>query len=304
MNKSPLISVLMNCFNGEEYLQDAIDSVISQTYENWELIFWDNQSTDKSAEIFLNNEDPRLYYYKSPSHTVLGSARNSAMKKVKGEWVAIIDTDDVWYPEKLTKQMDAIESARCGQDCVGLVYSRVMGIDRNGIITKEVCHNDYSGIPMPEGRILHDLLFKGNFIMSPSILINTKIFHSIGGFPEHYLNAPDYYISCAIANKVEIICVDELLSKYRIHNNNLTLKQKVISYEEQIKIFLIWSKYVNSSEIEKNLKIKQLHTFAGLMMIKYHGKILEGVVRIITKGSVLFGAQSVVRILKERDSAA
>ena len=54
MTETPLVSILMNCFNGEEYLQEAIDSIISQTYENWELIFWDNQSIDKSAEIFLN----------------------------------------------------------------------------------------------------------------------------------------------------------------------------------------------------------------------------------------------------------
>jgi len=294
MTETPLVSILMNCFNGEEYLQEAIDSIISQTYENWELIFWDNQSIDKSAEIFLKNKDQRLHYYYSPSHTILGAARSRAIKKVKGDWIAIIDTDDVWYPEKLTKQIGAVMSSECIQKPVGLVYSRVMGIDKNSIITKEVCHKDYLGITMPEGRILHDLLFKGNFIMSPSILINTKVFSSVGGFPEDYLNAPDYYVSCAISCKADIICVDEFLTQYRIHDNNLTLKQKVISCEEQIKIFLIWSEYVNSSLIEKNIKIKQLHTFAGLMMIKYNKQIIKGLLRIARKGSLFFGMKSIV----------
>ena len=294
MKDTPLVSVLMNCFNGEEYLQEAIDSVISQTYENWELIFWDNQSTDKSSEILLKNKDPRLRYYYSPSHTILGAARSAAIKKVKGDWIAILDTDDVWYPEKLQKQIGAVVNTRANQNCIGLVYSRVMGIDKNSIITKEVCHKDYSEVLMPEGRILHDLLFKGNFIMSPSILINTKVFSSLGGFPEDYMNAPDYYISCAISSKADIICVDEFLTQYRIHDNNLTKKQKVISFEEQIKIFLIWSEYVNSSLIDKTIKIKQLHTFVGLMMIRHNKQIIKGLLRIISNGSLLFGIKSII----------
>jgi len=294
MKETPLVSILMNCFNGEKYLQEAIDSIVSQTYENWELIFWDNQSTDKSAEIFLNNKDHRLHYYYSSSHTILGAARSAAMKKVNGDWVAIIDTDDVWYSEKLTKQIGAIMNAERIQNCIGLVYSRVMGIDKNSISTKEVCHKDFLGISMPEGRILHDLLFKGNFIMSPSILINTKLFSSVGGFPEDYLNAPDYYVSCAISSKADIVCVDEFLTQYRIHDNNLTLKQKVISYEEQIKIFLIWCEYVNCSLLEKTIKIKQLNTFAGLMMIKYNKQIIKGFLRIVRNGSLLFGIKNII----------
>ena len=61
MNHAPLVSILMNCYNGEKYLQEAVDSILSQTYQNWELVFWDNRSTDKSAEIFLNNNRRVMY---------------------------------------------------------------------------------------------------------------------------------------------------------------------------------------------------------------------------------------------------
>ena len=61
--KDPLVSVLMNCFNGEKYLREAINSVYTQTYKNWEIIFWDNKSKDKSAEIFKSYKDKRLKYY-------------------------------------------------------------------------------------------------------------------------------------------------------------------------------------------------------------------------------------------------
>ena len=83
MSSKPLVSVIMNCFNGEEYLHEAVSSVIKQTYENWEIIFWDNLSTDKSAEIFKSFKDSRLKYYCASSHAdILYVARNYALKKM------------------------------------------------------------------------------------------------------------------------------------------------------------------------------------------------------------------------------
>ena len=289
----------MNCYNGEKYLQEAINSILSQTYKNWELIFWDNQSSDKSAEIFLNIKDSRLYYYLSPSYTKLGQARIMASKNTKGEWLGIIDTDDIWEPDKLTKQIDIINKKKLPNESIGLVYCRAMGIDKNSVITKEVCHEDYLGVQMPEGKILKDLLFKGNFIPSPSILINKNTFLDVGGFPEGYTHASDYYISCAISSKAHVVCVDEYLTKYRIHENNSTQNEKVVSFEEQLKIFHIWSKYIESSSIEKNKRIKQLNTFAGLMMIKYNKQIIKGLFRILRKGTLFFAIRNILLELKK-----
>ena len=81
-SEKSLVSVIINCFNGEKYLREALDSVIIQTYKNWEIIFWDNQSTDKSAEIFKSYKDNRLKYYRASSHAdILYEARNYALKK-------------------------------------------------------------------------------------------------------------------------------------------------------------------------------------------------------------------------------
>jgi len=91
----------MNAFNGEKYLREALDSVLKQSYANWELIFWDNQSTDKSSEIFLSYDDDRLKYFYAPSHTPLYEARNYAVEKSEGEFLAFLDVDDWWLPTKL-----------------------------------------------------------------------------------------------------------------------------------------------------------------------------------------------------------
>ena len=108
--KQPLISVIINCFNGEKYLSETIKSVIGQTYENWELIFWDNQSTDNSREIFEKFDDNRLNYFYADSHTTLGQARNLAIAKSKGEWIGFLDTDDLWHKTKLEKQTSIINT--------------------------------------------------------------------------------------------------------------------------------------------------------------------------------------------------
>ena len=82
MDKKPLISIIMNCFNGERYLDDSLKSILSQTYQNWELIFWDNLSTDNSKKIFLKYKDSRFKYYQANEHTILYVARNLAIKKL------------------------------------------------------------------------------------------------------------------------------------------------------------------------------------------------------------------------------
>ena len=81
-NSNPLISVIMNCHNGEKFLRQSIESVISQSYKNWELIFWDNKSNDNSANIFKSYDDNRLKYFYNSSKTTLYKARNLSIQSV------------------------------------------------------------------------------------------------------------------------------------------------------------------------------------------------------------------------------
>ena len=102
-NTKPLVSIVVNCYNGEKYLKEALDSVIAQKYTNWEIVFWDNQSTDNSIEIVKSMNDDRIRCFITPVHSTLGEARNMAMKEIRGELVSFIDCDDVWQPDFLEK---------------------------------------------------------------------------------------------------------------------------------------------------------------------------------------------------------
>ena len=110
-NNYPLVSVIMNCYDGESYLAEAVKSVLNQTYKNFEVIFWDNQSKDKSAIIYKSFKDKRLKYYYAKKHTSLYDARNLAIKKSKGKLIAFLDADDLWTENKLYLQVQKLNSS-------------------------------------------------------------------------------------------------------------------------------------------------------------------------------------------------
>ena len=287
----------MNCYNGEKYIREAVNSVINQTYENWEIIFWDNQSSDSSAKFFLEYDDCRLKYFYAQKHTELGDARVEAMSKVKGSWVGILDVDDIWCKEKLEYQLDIINKSLDDGVELGLVYGKVLEINEGGIEVGELAHTNYKNKTLPNGMILKELLLKGNFIMSPSILFSMNAFKQIGGFPKGYLNASDYYISCAVSSIYRVGVVNKYVAKYREHQNNLTLNQKVIAFEEQLMIFNKWVKYVDVDDFQKIKRIRELNVMIAFMEMKYKNNYIRGAKLILLHGSFLLAIKIVIKHL-------
>jgi len=295
--EQPLVTVLMNCYNGERYLSEAIDSVINQTYKNWEIVFWDNQSSDSSAKLFLEYDDPRLRYFYANKHTGLGDARVEAMKKAEGSWVGILDVDDVWCSKKLELQVDIIQKRTIDSVELGLVYGRVLEIDEKSIEVGEIVHDYYKNRTLPHGAILKELLLNGNFIASPSILFSKAAFLRIGGFPKGYLNASDYYVSCAISSIYSVGMVNEYVAKYREHQNNLTLSQKVVAFEEQLMVFDKWHECIDVSNLKKKKRIKEINVMIAFMEMKYKKNYLRGVNIILMQNSFLLFIKIAIRYL-------
>ncbi len=97
---STLVSIILNCYNGAEFLKETLESIKVQTFSDYEIIFVDNCSVDSSAEI-AQQFDNRLKYFKTDKHVKLGEARNVALSKCSGEYIAFIDADDLWKQQKL-----------------------------------------------------------------------------------------------------------------------------------------------------------------------------------------------------------
>ena len=127
MLKKGLVSVIVNCLNGEKYLRSAIDSILAQTYKNFEIIFWDNASTDGTKKIIDSYQDIRIKYFKNETTVNVYAARNLALAKCNGEFVAFLDSDDLWLPTKLEKQIPLFSDTN-----VGLVFSDSLFFTNDG----------------------------------------------------------------------------------------------------------------------------------------------------------------------------
>ena len=109
--KKPLISIIINCHNGEKYLSDCIKSALDQSYRNFEIIFFDNCSTDQSVKIINKHKDKRIKFFCSKKKPILSlyKARNLAITYARGEYITFLDTDDLWEKKKLEKQLKLLK---------------------------------------------------------------------------------------------------------------------------------------------------------------------------------------------------
>lgn len=201
----------MNCYNGEKYLHEAIDSVYAQTYANWEIIFWDNASTDNSAKI-AKSYDSKLQYF-CGEHTIpLGDARNKAIKKSSGKYIGFLDCDDLWMPEKLMKQIPLLKNNK-----IGIVISNVIYFSTN---RKE--KRLYRLDSPPKGEVFKQLL-ENYFIAMPTVLIRRESLESLDHWFDPKFNMiEDFDLFLRLCYKWELDYADCVLSKYRIHDKSFT----------------------------------------------------------------------------------
>ena len=108
-----LVSIIMPSYNTARFIEETIDSVLAQTYTNWELIIVDDCSTDDTDAVVARYEDPRIRYLKNEKNSGAAVSRNRALREAKGRWIAFLDSDDLWTPDKLQKQIRFMEEKGC-----------------------------------------------------------------------------------------------------------------------------------------------------------------------------------------------
>ena len=213
---SPQVSVIVNCFNGEKYLRKALDSIVTQTYDDLEVIFWDNISTDHSADIFKSYDDPRFRYFLAPEHTLLYEARNYAIEKAQGRFIAFLDVDDWWLPNKLEEQV-----ARFSDPDVGVVCSNYLVFNQARNRTRPA----YSG-SKPSGRVLDELL-KTYYVGLLTLMVRKSALETMP-----YMCNPDYHVIgdfdlvLRLLVNWKLAYVVEPLAVFRFHGENESVKAR------------------------------------------------------------------------------
>jgi glycosyltransferase involved in cell wall biosynthesis len=204
------VSVIINCFNGDEYLRQAIESVYSQTYQNWEIIFWDNCSNDNSSSI-ANSFDNRLKYFFSKKKTTLSEARKLAVSKSTGKWIAFLDTDDFWFEDKLFLQMEKLKNTN-----FIVCYGGVNEVSESGRLIRSL-------VPKyPDGNQLKDHLKQFDINMVTPIIRKKALEENNINFDEKIVASEEYNIFMKLACVGEFCTINKVLGVWRIRLNSLT----------------------------------------------------------------------------------
>ena len=282
---SSLVSVIINCYNGEEYLKQAIDSIYNQTYKNWEIIFWDNCSTDKSAEIAKNYGD-KVLYYKSNINTTLGEARTEAIKKVNGEYITFLDCDDIWLKNKLDLQVDFMTQ---NPEFI-LCYGSIQEITSQGDFFRDVLTIHESGFLLKELLLQYDISILTSMI-NRDLLIESKL-----NFDPQVSASEEYCLFMQLACLYKIGVLREKLALYRVFEDSLTSKSlnvlglerrytldKIsnnnpslnIKHKKQFKEAYARSIYYDARwEIYNKNKLKAIKLMSSISLINYRYLIL------------------------------
>jgi len=209
MKYNPLVSIVMNCHNGEKYLKKSINSIINQTYKNWEVVFWNNNSKDNSKKIFKKFKDKRLRYFESPIFKNLYEARNQAVSKCKGQYICFLDADDWWVKSKVYEQVLTFKKNKK----VNFIYSNYYQFNQK--FKKKYL---FSKSDLPDGKITQQLLDSNKIgiitvMMKRSIFKKQKFdkrFNIIGDF--------DFFLRLSLNHNLKVI--QKPLAYYRIHSSN------------------------------------------------------------------------------------
>lgn len=242
----------MNCHNGEQYLEQSLKSIISQTYSNWELIFWDNLSTDKSKDIVESFKDKRIKYFSSEKFLKLYEARNQAVKKAKGNYISFLDTDDYWLKDKLEKQI----YFKRKNEKYKVIYSNYYILNENN--NRKRIRSNF----LPSGFITKNLL--ENYVLGiVSILIEKEIFDNYS-FNKNLEIIGDFDFFINLSKKYEFGCINEPLAVYRWHNENYS-KKKIDKYAYEISC---WLKQNNDKLKSEGFRTFNLKLFFYKLKIK------------------------------------
>ena len=244
-NRDSLVSVIIPTYNRANVVQKAVDSVLDQTYKNTEIIIVDDGSTDNTKQALLPYGSRIKYLNKKQG---VSSARNLGIKKAAGEYMAFLDSDDEWYPEKLEKQLKYFEK----NPNHGMVYTSYEQISND---VRQLC---YSSAQSVEGNLFNEILrsFGINlFIATPSIMIRKEVFFDIGYYNENLITGEDIELYLRIARKYSIGYVRDVLVKVRKCADNIT---KIAYPESGIvnalkNICDIYPEFKNSSDMKNAL---------------------------------------------------
>ena len=255
MKSNNLVSIIMTCHNGESFLQEAVKSILHQVYSNWELIFYDNNSNDKSETIIKSFKDKRIKYFRLNELVNLGTIRKLALNKCQGEFISFVDVDDYWTAFKLQKQIEKFEI----NENIDVLYSNYYKVDNQEI--KEVKNFAYRGFC--QNQIISSYVNGSPLTAWLTLMIKKSAIDKLEySFDENTHIASDFDLIIRLSSFCYFDYSNEYLGYYRLHQKNESKGKR----KEIDELIYIVNKYQKNKLISSIFFYKN---FAYKLYIKY-----------------------------------
>lgn len=247
--KTPLVTVAIITYNSDKFIKETLESVINQTYQNWKIVVGDDGSKDKTVEILREYKEKlgnKIELILAKENKGANENWNNITPYFTGDYVAKLDGDDLWLPEKLGKQVKYMESNKN----VTLLYHYTY--------IKNDLKNEVMKVKQErlEGNCLEVFLENGCFLYSCTAMWKNKKKIYV---PKNLKKVGDYYLWMALGEGGDIGCIPEYLSEYRLHGANVTIADNKIKYlEDNRRIIDYFSEKVNQSIYKKAVKNSNL----------------------------------------------
>lgn len=248
MQNAPLVSVIVTCFNSERFIEQAINSILSQSYPNFELIIFDDCSNDSTYEILKNfsTQDKRIKIFRNTSNLGIAKTKNLALQHTNGKYIALMDHDDVSHEDRLKLEVEFLEQNKD----YAAIGTQIQVIDENNQI---IYTRQY---PTTHNNVL-DLITVSSPICNPSALIRTEHFKRVGfKYDEMSPGTEDYDLWFRLASKYKLVNLDKTLFSYRLSTNQETSKNSKKLLKQSLAIQRRWifrSNYFNPKGIIMHL---------------------------------------------------
>lgn len=249
---SPKVSVIIPTYNSAHFIIEAVDSVLAQTFTDFEVLVVDDGSKDNTKEVLTEKYGDSIQYFYKENGGV-SKARNFGIENANGKYVAFLDSDDAWIPEKLEKQITALEKNSENKACYSSFYLCDENLNPTGINPSD-----------RKADALTDLLLIGNVVATPSTVIAEKeLFQQVGGFDDQLSQCADWEMWIRLATKTEFIYIDEPLLKYRIHGANMSKNAALLEKDT----ILLMEKGFALPNLPSSVKAKKNEALAKVYMV-------------------------------------
>lgn len=247
----PKVSVIISTLNGQRFIREAVQSILDQTFRNFELIVVNDGSTDATLDILRTFKDFRIRILDNGKNIGIAGSQNKALSVAKGKYLALMDHDDLSLPERLQRQVDFLDTHRQ----VGMLGCNCISVDESGNVQSVSSH-------FPDDAFLKwQLLLGGCPFFHTSLMVRRSAMERIGGYDARYRLAGDYHVISKLAENGGIANLEQPLVKWRVHQSSASARNKQALSNEAIEI-----SRSNIQTLMRNVKMDD-STWAGIQTL-------------------------------------